>query len=159
MSTGPLVGQLGALDADDGVLHDQAHALGDGFARHVEGEQRRHRCADRVAEGDQPVEAGGLGAAAGGDDDPVESLAVEVKSAAVQRLDGLDGGLHPDVDAGRAGLAEQAIDDGLGGVGDGEHAAVVFGLERDAAFGEPVDGVLGAEGAERLLQVARPPRG
>ena len=49
-----------------------------------------------------------LGAAAGGDDDPVEPLAVEVKPAAVQRLDGLDRGLHPDVDAGLSGLAKQA---------------------------------------------------
>ena len=45
----PLVGQLGALYSNDGVLNDQAHALGDGFTGHVEGEQRRHGFTDGMA--------------------------------------------------------------------------------------------------------------
>ncbi len=53
------------------------------------------------------------------------------------------------MDAGGAGFAQQAIDDGLRGVGAGEHAAVGFGLEGHAAGLEPGDGVTRPEAMER----------
>jgi hypothetical protein len=49
---------------------------------------------------------------------------------------------------------EQAVHDGLRGVGDGKHAAIRLGLERDAACGEPFHRVARGKSLERAEQGA-----
>ena len=42
----------------------------------------------------------------------------------------------------------EAVDDGLRVVRGREHTAIGFGLDFDAAFGEPTDGILGLPAVE-----------
>ncbi len=105
-----------------------------------------------MAEGNERMAL--LAAAAGG---PQESIGGEDfaagkrqrESAAVMALDQVQAGLEADRDSGIPRGVEEAIDDGLRGVGDGEHASVGLGFQIHAAQAEPLDGLAGAEARER----------
>jgi hypothetical protein len=93
-----------------------------------------------------------LGAAAGGHEDAIGAqglVAFEVdEEAIVGGFDLLDGGAGKEFDISAAGGVHQAVDDGFGGVAEGEHTAIGFGFELDAFAQVPVDGVLGLKPCE-----------
>ena len=106
-----------------------------------------------MPEVDEPLQALSLGAASGGHNDAVEVFAVQCQAAFGLRREVTYGRLKPDVDAQPLGFAGEAIDDGLGVVGGGEHASVLLRLELDAAKLKPRDRVGGLEGGEGFFQV------
>ena len=63
-------------------------------------------------------------------------------------MDGGDPCFGEDFDSSLTSGGGEAVDDGLGGVGDGEYSAVVFGFKEDIASLEPVDGFGGTEAGE-----------
>ena len=80
------------------------------------------------------------------------------EAAVVTALCGGGAAFHAQTCAGASGGGEHGVDDGAGGVGDGEHAAVVLGLEDDAVGGAPIDRVTdvpAAEGAAQFAAAAR----
>ncbi len=135
----------------------------------LEGEQRRHRRLDRVAQLRGPAPTGRR--TAGREQYPVGSdglaalephgeraVASAVRGRGVRGRDVDHRRPGAQLHAGRCGGFEQAGDDGLRVVGDREHAAVGLGLERHAAALEPHDGLALAEAVERAAQCPPTPR-
>jgi hypothetical protein len=69
-------------------------------------------------------------------------------------IHGLDAAGGAEFHAGFLRGFEQAVDDGLRGIGDGKHATVGFGLELHASRREPVDRVLRLEAMKRSNECA-----
>ena len=57
-----------------------------------------------------------------------------------------------------AGGTQQAVDDGFGRIGGGEHAAIGFGFQRHTPRLEPVDGIDGIEASEQRTNPGVAPR-
>ncbi len=66
----------------------------------------------------------------------------------------MDAAARANLDPGLAAGVEKAFDDRRRAVGDRKHAAVILGLQGDAARGEPVDGLGGAPAVERAEKLA-----
>ena len=150
---GPLLGELRALNADQGVGDDHPHQGCDVGARHVEREQGRDGIAHGVPERFEPGEALAFGAPASGHNHPIEALAVQGEAALREGSEFLNRGLEADVDAALIRLVEQAINDGLGRVGGGEHASVRLGFEGHASGLEPRHRVGRLKRPQRLFQL------
>ncbi len=96
-----------------------------------------------------------LGAAAGGEEEAIAAhhfsrpkLHFKLWCVSFNALNSGYSGAGFDADACVGGGKLEGIDDGGGVVGGGEHAAVSFGFEGDAAIVEPADGVAGLEAGE-----------
>ena len=149
---GTFLHKLGPLDPDNGFGDDDPHQRGDRLLGHVEREQRRHWGFNAVSEVGEPLQALRLGAAARGDHDTVEGLAVKIE-ASIDTPQFVDGRLKANVDPESLGLPCEAIDDGLGRICDREHPPVGLGLQLDPTMLKPRHRVLRLEFGEGLFQL------
>lgn len=136
----------GYFDLGDG----DAGELGELGVADIKGEEGGDGGNDAVAEGLGETIAAGM--TAGGQEEAIAVSGFSVTETDAEALgmalDGLDGGLGFESDSGALGGVEEALGDGCGVVGGGEHSPVGFGFEGYALLGKPVDGVLGLEAAK-----------
>ena len=118
----------------------------------MEGEERRDRRDDGVAERFRDGEATGGFVAASRDNDAVElldSAGAQCQSEGLALFDGgTDGGGEADAHASAGGGGHQAVDNRGGVIGGREHASIFLGLRGHASRREPFDGVAGLEAME-----------
>ena len=84
---------------------------------------------------------------------PAAAVAEMEREPRVGPLDFLDRGLDADAHKGAVGRCLEAVDNRARVIRHREHAAILFGLRADPAFGEPGDGVARLEAMERAEEL------
>ena len=152
---GPALAEFGRRDGNFG---GDRHA-GEGCQprrSNLQGEQGGHGRFDGVAKRRGELPGSGSAATAGGEEQTIANELLiangKFKLAGGIFHHGLDGAVEAYAHAGGLGGVDEAVHDGLGGIGDGEHPAVGFGFKFHAPRLEPGNGVARGEFLERREQ-------